>query len=125
MERRARKTPLWVSFWSSWRQGAIWDVAHFVGRGWHWDGFLRVSGNAAQFLPELQSIEALADELRRRLPRWAILFPELVGKFQILLGDRFGLGKAIRLVLRQDVPDFHEQFSCNGNNRLVSSHLAG
>ena len=79
---------------------SVWDVAHFVCGGWQWDRFLRAPGNAGQFLSELQSIQALANELGSGLSFGAIFFSELVGKLQKLLGNRFRLGEAIRFVLR-------------------------
>src|SRR5687767_3584653 len=83
----------------------VWDVAHFVFGGWQWDGFLRTPGDARQLVPNRKSIQALANEVGSRLSFGTVLFSELVGKFQELLGNRFWLGKAIRFVLCQDIPD--------------------
>src|SRR6266540_1550294 len=106
---------------SSWRQGAIWDVAHFVCGGWQGDRFLRAPGDAGQFMPELQSIKALANELCSRLSCRTIRFSELVGKFQELLGDRFRFSEAVCLVLCQDIPDRHEEFPRDRDNGFVAS----
>src|SRR6266540_2289108 len=106
---------------SSWRQGAIWDVAHFVCGGWQGDRFLRAPGDAGQFMPELQSIKALANELCSRLSCRTIRFSELVGKFQELLGNRFRFCETIRLVLSQNIPDRHQEFARNCHNGFVAS----
>ena len=86
----------------------VWDVAHFFCGGRQWDGLLRAPGNTGQFLPELQSIQALANELGGRLSCRTMFLSKLVGKFQILLGNRFGLCKTIRPVLCEDIPDCHQ-----------------
>src|SRR6266498_1714152 len=120
IERRARKTPLWVSD-EEFTLFSVWDVAPFVCGGRQWDGFLRAPGDGGQFASQLKNIQLLANELCSRLPFGTIFFSKLVGKFQELLGNGFRLGKTICFVLCQDIPDRHQELSCNRNNRLVAS----
>ena len=71
--------------------------------------------------PSCKSIQVLANELGSRLSFGTVLFSELVGKLQELLGNRFRLGKAIRFVLGQDIPDRHQKLSRNRHDGFVAS----
>ena len=101
----------------------VWDIAPFCfqRRGWQGDRFLRTPGNVSEFTAQGQSIQSQTNKLGSGLPRWTIFLPDLVGKSQQLLDDGFWLDEAIRLVLREDVPDRNQQFAGNGNNRFVVS----
>jgi len=97
--------------------GRVWDVAHLFllesGRR-QWDRFLRAPGDGGQVGPELKGIQALANELGSGLASGTLVSSNLVGKFQQLLGDRFGFSKTVSRLVEQDMPDADEQLACNG-----------
>src|SRR5574342_260862 len=104
VERRARKTPWWVSVWSSpilcLGRRSLYLCRAAVG----W-----VSSHPRQYwlVP-----------VRAATHRGA---GEQIAQPTALLGDRGRFSEAIRLVLCQDIPDRHQELSRHGHNGFVTS----
>src|ERR1051325_2331023 len=101
----------------------VWDIAPFCfqRRGWQGDRSSRAPGNVSELTAQVQSIQTDAHKLSSSLPHWTVFLSNSVGKAQQLLGNGFGLRKAICPVLGKDIPSSHQQLAGDRNDRFVVS----